>query len=76
MGDRYFLEMTCPKCGLRDIDVYFAPTCDFVNWKCKCGHVVDLVKYTGITAEMASNKKEIQKMIKEVTHVVKNKKSH
>ena len=63
MGDRYFLEMTCPKCGLRDMDVYFAPTCGFVDWKCRCGHIVDLVKYTEITAEMASNKEEIQNII-------------
>jgi len=67
MGDRYFLEVTCPRCGLRDFDVYFAPTCGFVDWKCKCGHVVDLIKLTGITPEMASNKSAIEKAIKEVT---------
>lgn len=65
MGDRYFLEITCPECGLRDEEVYFAPTCDFVDWKCQCGYVVDLVKLTGITPEMASNKAEIAAAIQE-----------
>jgi len=64
MGDRYFLTMTCPKCGLIDLDVYFAPTCGFTEWKCKCGHSVDLVEFTGITPEMASNKVEIMEAIK------------
>lgn len=54
MGDRYFLTMVCPKCGLVDLDCYFAPTCGWVDWKCKCGHIVDLVEFTGITADMAS----------------------
>jgi len=66
MGDRYFLEITCPKCGLRDADAYFAPTCGFVDWKCRCGYLLDLVKYTGITPEMASNKPEIQAEINRV----------
>ncbi len=66
MGDRYFLEMTCLKCGLKDLDVYFAPTCGFTEWKCKCGHTVDLVEFTGITAEMASNADEIKAMIAEI----------
>ncbi len=55
MGDRYFLQLTCPKCGFFDDDVYYAPTCGFVDWKCKCGHVVDLEEHTGITYEDASN---------------------
>ena len=63
MGDRYFLEMVCKKCGLRDMDVYFAPTCGFTTWKCKCGEEVDLIKYTGITEEMVSNKTEIAAII-------------
>jgi transposase-like protein len=62
MGDRYFLTVTCPKCGLTDSDVYFAPTCGFKKWKCKCGKTVDLEKLTGITEEMASNKNIIQAM--------------
>jgi len=56
MGDRYFLEVTCPKCGYRDDNVYFAPTCGFVNWDCpQCNTIVDLEKLTGITYEDASN---------------------
>ena len=67
MGDRYFLEMICPKCGNKEEEVYFAPTCGFVDWKCdKCGHIVDLVKLTGITAEMASNAKEIKDLCDEI----------
>jgi len=32
MGDRYILEMSCPKCGFIDDEVPFAPTCGFVDW--------------------------------------------
>lgn len=46
MGNRYFLEITCPQCGFYDDDVYYAPTCGFTDWKCqKCGHAIDLEKY-------------------------------
>jgi len=64
MGDRYFLTIKCPRCGLIDTDCYFAPTCDFTTWKCpNCKKSVNLIKYTGITAEMASNAGEIKAMI-------------
>ena len=64
MGDRYILVVTCPKCGFRDDDCYFAPTCGFTHWTCeKCKHVVDLEKYTGISAKEASNAKEIESLI-------------
>jgi uncharacterized Zn finger protein len=67
MGDRYFLIVICPKCGSVDHEVYFAPTCGFTDWRCeKCGHFVNLIEYTGITVEMASNKEEIQSAIDEV----------
>ena len=49
MGDRYILTVACPVCGHKDGDVYFAPTCGFKTWKCQCGHIVDLEKYTGIS---------------------------
>ena len=63
MGTRYILTVTCPGCGFEDDDVYFAPTCDFVDWKCpECGHVVDLLALTGITYEDASNAVEIAEM--------------
>ena len=69
MGDRYVLEVTCPKCGLRDDDVPYAPTCGFVDWKCdNCGHVVDLEKYTGISRKKASNAGVIQKLIAKIGH--------
>lgn len=56
MGDRYFLSVTCPKCGFKDDDGYYAPTCGFVDWTCpNCEYVVDLEELTGITHEMASN---------------------
>ena len=65
MGDRYFLKMTCDRCGAMEEDVYFAPTCGFTTWKCKCGNKIDLIEHTGITAEMASNKTEIEDAIRE-----------
>ena len=60
MGIREILEVTCPQCGFDDDDVPFAPTCDFVTWKCpECGFVVDLMAMTGISYEDASSAGEI-----------------
>ena len=60
MGTRWILEVACPQCGFEDDDVPFAPTCDFVTWKCpECGFVVDLMAMTGISYEEASNADEI-----------------
>jgi recombinational DNA repair protein (RecF pathway) len=40
MGDRYFLTLKCAKCGKRDDDVYYAPTCGFEGFVCQgCGAV-------------------------------------
>ena len=56
MGDRYFISVRCPKCDYVDSDVYYAPTCGFINWNCpECNYEIDLEKYTGITYEDASN---------------------
>jgi len=56
MGERFFLEITCPECGFHDDDVYYAPTCQITEWECEqCGHIVDLEEYTGISYEDASN---------------------
>ena len=64
MGDRYIIEVTC-ECGFHDDEVPYAPTCGFKKWKCpKCRRVVNLAKYTGITKAMASNKAEIEAIIK------------
>jgi len=63
MGTRWILEVMCPQCGFEDDDVPFAPTCDFVDWKCpECGRVVDLYAMTGISYEEASNADEITEM--------------
>lgn len=51
MGSRYILTVTCPQCGFTDDDVPYAPTSGFLDWKCRCGHVVDLEAYSGIDAE-------------------------
>ena len=63
MGDRYILTVVCPKCGYEDDDVYYAPTCGFNDWACKCGHVVDLATYTGITEADASNRDVLQGIV-------------
>lgn len=56
MGDRYHLQIECPECGFDDPDVYFAPTCGFVDWVCGgCGHVANLADLTGISYDDASN---------------------
>lgn len=59
MGDRYFITIECPICKLIHKDIYYAPTCGFIEHICKCGHITDLIKYTGISYEDASNEKEI-----------------
>ena len=51
MGDRYTLQVEC-KCGYKDDDVWYAPTCGFLYWTCpKCKKEIDLEKYSGIDAE-------------------------
>lgn len=56
MGDRYIIEIVCPKCGKKDSEVYFAPTCGFTEWACPlCKSIINLCEYTGVTHEMASN---------------------
>jgi transposase-like protein len=64
MGDRYILNVKCPKCEYINEEVYYAPTCGFTSHKCeKCGKRINLAKYTGITKEMASNKDIIERML-------------
>jgi phage FluMu protein Com len=64
MGDRYFLEITCPKCKFFDDDAYYAPTCGFTEWKCeRCGHIIDLAEFTDISYEEASNLDEIESLL-------------
>jgi len=63
MGDRYFLDVICPRCGHRDEDVYYAPTCGFTEYRCPCGWLIDLGEYTGISYEDASNAAEISALI-------------
>lgn len=67
MGDRYYITVTCPRCGQKEGDVYYAPTCGFTTYRCPCGNVVDLEEYTGITYADASNAAEIERLVKEVT---------
>lgn len=69
MGDRYFLTVKCPQadCGYVEHEVYYAPTCGFVEWHCpKCKTIVDLEKETGITYEDASNRDEIEQIVKDI----------
>ena len=63
MGDRYFLTVVCSECGGRDDGVYYAPTCGFVDWKCRCcGVVTDLEKYTGISTDECSTLEEMREL--------------
>ena len=65
MGDRYIITVICPKCGYKDDDVGYAPTCGLDRWRCpKCRKKVNLEKYTGISYEDASNRYEIEGYIK------------
>ena len=64
MGDRYEINIVCPKCSTIDKDVYYAPTSGFIKHKCtSCKHEIDLEKYTGINAKSTSNAAEIHKLI-------------
>ncbi len=65
MGDRYYVTVQCPVCKKEEKEVYYAPTCGFVAWTCpKCSHVVDLEEYTGISYEDASNREELEEIVK------------
>lgn len=66
MGDRYFIELTCPECGEFDDMVYYAPTSDFTTWSCACGAEIDLEEETSISAKEASNRAEIERAIGEL----------
>jgi len=64
VGSRYILTIICPKCGYEDEDVYYAPTCGIMSWRCpECNKYINLEKYTGITYEMASNRGMIEEMV-------------
>jgi len=63
MGDRYVLTLTCPGCGAVDDEVYYAPTCGFVEHRCPvCGRVTDLGELTGVTYGDASNLAEMERL--------------
>ncbi len=64
MGDRYYLDVTCPYCkhhqdGEGDemfMGVWYAPTSGFMTHDCeKCGKTIDLEKYSGIDAESTAS---------------------
>lgn len=65
MGTRYFLTVVCPKCEKTTEQVYYAPTCGINDFYCECGNRIDLEKYTGITLEEASNRGEIEKVLRQ-----------
>jgi hypothetical protein len=64
MGDRYILTVVCPACQHKQDEVYYAPTCGFKDWKCSCGHVVNLEEYTGISEAECSNLGMIKAIIR------------
>lgn len=66
MGDRYILKVVCESCNFEDDDVYYAPTCGFMDWECpKCGKKIDLEEYTGIDAIGCANTKYGEEYVKE-----------
>jgi ribosomal protein L37AE/L43A len=66
VGDRYFVEIECPKCGHKE-EAYYAPTCGFKDWHCpKCHALVDLAEYTGITEAECSNRDAIERIVQEL----------
>ncbi len=72
MGDRYDLIVTC-ECGYKDYEVWYAPTCGCMTWKCpKCKKVIDLEEYTGIDAEGCANTNEGVEAVRELKKEIKN----
>lgn len=70
MGTRYWIMVACPKCSAAHTDVWYAPTCGFKEFTCPdCGFIVDLAEYTGISEEEASNRAEIEAVIKRLGNV-------
>ncbi len=56
MGDQYFISVNCPTCGIKEDQIYYAPTCGIVQHICRgCGYIFDLEEETGISYEDASN---------------------
>jgi hypothetical protein len=44
MGNRYTMTLPCAKCGEMNIDIWYAPSSGFDNFKCKsCGTVNDII---------------------------------
>lgn len=42
MGDRYFFDRPCPKCG-RNIECYYAPSCEMTKAVCfGCGTTFEI----------------------------------
>jgi len=56
MGDQYITEILCPKCGLRETEVYFAPT--HTKWRCACGHKIDVCNCATVTYEIGDKYSE------------------
>ncbi len=74
MGDRYTLTVKC-ECGEIDDDVWYAPTCGCMTWKCpKCKKIINLEEYGGIDAEGCANTKEGVKAVKELKKKIKDDK--
>lgn len=69
MGDRFWINVTCPKCGFHHDDMAcYAPTCGITEWTCRnCDSVINLEEYTGVTKEDASNKAKIESVIKNLS---------
>jgi hypothetical protein len=64
MGTRYWVDVTCPRCGAEHQGVWYAPTCGVKTLECDCGEVIDLEEATGITEEEASNRRTLSDLVR------------
>ena len=72
MGNRYTLTVKC-ECGEVDEDVWYAPTCGCMIWKCpKCKKVINLEEYSGIDAEGCANTEEGAKSVRRLRKELNN----
>jgi len=77
MGDRYIIQVTCPRCDYIDWDVLYAPQSGFTHYTCsECGYIVDLEEYTGISKESCSNKDLIQGIVDEMSKLPESHESN
>ena len=65
MGSRYIITVVCPNCREVDDNVPYAPTLNFMSWRCpNCQHVVNLDEYADITYWANEDSSDVETRLK------------